>query len=221
MRERSPPHFGPRWRTKRRRIPRDLLEIEAIRDIQAVETLVELLRHRVGSPISYASLARDLQRDPKTIKRWLTALENLYVVFRVAPFHRNIARSLLKEPKYYFYDVAQVQNGDGARLENLVACALYKETHRLQDEEGERVALHYLRTKDGREVDFVVIDGQRPKLMIEVKSSESEPSNHLAHFRAQLPKVRAVQLVRQLKREFTDPNGIEVRRLTPWLTLSG
>jgi predicted AAA+ superfamily ATPase len=42
---------------------------ENIRNIKAIATLIELLKHRVGSPVSYNSLARDLEKDPKTIKR--------------------------------------------------------------------------------------------------------------------------------------------------------
>src|SRR5204863_1210163 len=104
----------------------DLLDMHAVRDIKSIEILVQLLKNRVGSTVSYANLARDLERDVNTIKRWLQLLENLYIIFRVNPYHKNIARSLLKEPKYYFYDHANVET-DGARLENIVACALLKE----------------------------------------------------------------------------------------------
>ena len=51
----------------------DLLTLTAVRDIQSVETLIELLRARVGSPVSANSLARDLQKSPNTISttiRW-------------------------------------------------------------------------------------------------------------------------------------------------------
>ena len=111
----------------------DLLSLSAVRDIQSIGTLIELLRSRVGSPVSANSLARDLQKSPNTIQHWLKLLEDLYVIFRVTPFHRNIARALLKEPKFYFYDNAMVQVDEGLKLENLVACALLKEIQRVQD----------------------------------------------------------------------------------------
>ena len=63
--------------------------------MQAVETLVALLKRRVGSTVSYANLARDLERDANTVKRWLQLLENLYIIFRVTPYSKNIARALL------------------------------------------------------------------------------------------------------------------------------
>jgi len=65
----------------------------------------------------------------KTIKRWLTILENMYVIFKAPPFHKNIARAIQKAPKFYFYDTGQVIDDSGIKLENIVACALQKEIH--------------------------------------------------------------------------------------------
>ena len=97
--------YYDRWRRSHLDIilRQDLLDVENVRQIQSIETLIELLRTRVGSSISYAALARDLERDATTVKRWLSLLENLFVLFKVLPWSKNIARSLLKKPKYYFY----------------------------------------------------------------------------------------------------------------------
>jgi len=69
----------------------DLLDLENVRQISSIETLIQLLRKRVGSPLSYKSLAEDLQCSDKTVKRWLTMLETMYVIFRITPYHKNIA----------------------------------------------------------------------------------------------------------------------------------
>jgi uncharacterized protein len=211
--------FYGRWKASHTDmiLRQDLRDLEAVRDIVAIETLVEMLRSRVGSTVSYASLARDLERDGKTIKRWLGILENLYVVFPVRPYHRNVARSLLKEPKFYFYDCGQVQGDPGARLENACACALLKEVHRAADEEGRSLALHYLRDKEGREVDFAVLERGRPAFLVEVKHADDVPSPSLSHFASFLPGCSRVQVVRELGREKTYPDGTEVRRAARWL----
>jgi uncharacterized protein len=211
--------FYKRWRRTHLDIilRQDLIDLDAVRDIQAVETLVELLRGRVGSSVSMSNLARDLERDSKTIKRWLTLLENLYVVFKVTPYHKNIARSLLKEPKFYFYDIAQVPDR-AARLENLVACALKKDLDRIEDTEGIRTSLHYLRTKEKREIDFAVnLDG-RVSSIIEVKTSDDKPGSAFGHFSKFLSDTKKTQLVLNLKREKTYPGGVEVREMIPWLS---
>ena len=194
----------------------DLIDLEAVRDVQAVGTLVELLRRRVGSTVSMSGLARDLERDAKTVKRWLALLENLYVVFRVAPFHRDIARSLLKEPKFYFYDLGLVDD-PGARLENLVASALRKELDRRSDQDGAETRLCYLRTKEGRELDFAVVVDDRVTMIVEVKTSDPAPSRAFAQFAQFLPSARKLQLVWKIERERSTPDGIEVRALIPWL----
>jgi uncharacterized protein len=195
----------------------DLVDLEAVHSIHSIETLIELLRRRVGAPVSHANLAADLQCDAKTAKRWILMLENLYVLFTVRPHSHKVARSLLKAPKYFFLDTGQVEGDAGAKLENLVACALLKEIHSRQDCLGEDLSLKYLRTKDGREVDFAVVRDGEVERLIEVKHNDPRPSRHFAHFRRIYPRARATQLVQHLDRERTCPDGLEVRRAATWL----
>lgn len=195
----------------------DLLDLYAVHDIKSIETLVHLLKKRVGSTVSYANLANDLQKDQTTIKRWLQLLENLYVIYRVTPYHKNIARSLLKEPKYYFYDHMQADDIAGARLENIVANAILKKLHFIEDTEGKQTHLHYVRTKEGKEVDFLIVIDDKPTQLIEVKKSDGDPSPHFAFFSKYLPDTQLIQLVLSLKREKTYPSGLQVRSLLTWL----
>ena len=71
-------------------------------------------------------------------------------------YSKNIARSLLKEPKIYFFDNGLVNGDEGAKLENAVAVCLLKHVYAKNDYLAEPYALHYLRTKDKLEVDDVV-----------------------------------------------------------------
>lgn len=213
------PNFYRRWRRSHLDIilRQDLIDIYAVRDIQSIETLVALLKDRVGSTVSYANLARDLERDAKTIKRWLELLENLYIIFKVSPYHKNVARSLLKEPKYYFYDHTYADDVSGARLENLVACSINKELNFLEDTAGIHAKLHFLRTRDGKEIDFLVCLDEKPSHLIEVKVSNSEPTKAFEHFSKIFPEAKKVQLVKNLKREQTYPNKLEIRSVLSWL----
>lgn len=214
------PTYYKRWRKSHLDIilRQDLIDLYTGRDIQAIETLVLLLKERIGSTVSYANLARDVERDPNTIKRWLQLLENLYVIFRVTPYHKNIARSLLKEPKYYFYDHTYAENNHGARLENFVASALLKELQFIEDTKGLQTSLHYLRTKDGKEIDFLICIERKPILMLEIKWSDETPATSFYHFSQFLPKAKKIQLVKELVRESTYPDGLEIRSLLPWLS---
>lgn len=199
-------------------LKQDLIDLENVQQITSIETLIQLLRKKIGSPTSYSSLAEDLQCSDKTVKRWLAILETLYVVFKVPPFHGNIARSILKAPKYYFYDTGQVPDDPGMKLENLVACALLKETHFREDCLGETWDVFYIRNKDGREIDFLLTKGDSPALMVEVKWNGEERSPNFAFFDKYLAGVAKVQIVKELKREKTYPDGLEMRTARNWLS---
>ena len=99
----------------------DILDFETIHDMRAIKLLLELLQTRVGSPVSFTSLARDVGISPSTVLKYVQILEALYIAFRVTPYSHNIARSLLKEPKLYFFDSGMVKGDAGAKLENTVA----------------------------------------------------------------------------------------------------
>ena len=90
-----------RWRTTHLDVilRQDLLDLEQVRNLVGVETLIELLANRVGSTISFRNLAQDLQVTAQTVQRWVMLLERLFVIFLVRPYSKNLARSLLKEPK--------------------------------------------------------------------------------------------------------------------------
>lgn len=199
--------FAKRWRRSHidTIIREDLLDIEKVRDIKSIEILIDLLKVRVGSQTSYSSLANDLQVSIPTVKHWLQILENLYVIFPVRPYHKNITRSLLKEPKYYFYDTGAVEGDISAKLENVVALALLRELHLLEDTTGSKVALHYLRDKDKNEVDFLTLIDNKPSLMVEVKVSDDEFSKSLYKFHSYLPDVKPLQLVYKLSRKKATP----------------
>jgi len=178
----------------------DILNFEKIHDFKAMQLTLELMRERVGSPLSYASLARDIQCAPNTIKRYVEILEALFIVFRVTPYHRNIARSLLKEPKIYFYDTGMVKEGVSRRLENLVAVSLLKHLNAIEDYQGRKARLHYLRTKEKKEVDFALLIENEPLILIEVKLSSDDLSPSLVYFHKKY-RLPAIQLVKNLRHE--------------------
>lgn len=212
--------FYNRWKKSHLDIilKQDLIELENIHHITQIETLIQLMRQRVGSPLSYSSLAEDLQCNDKTIKRWLTLLENMYILFRVKPYHKNIARATLKQPKYYFYDTGQVLGEEGVKLENLVASALLKEIHFQIDVMGEEYHMFYLRNKEKNEIDFLITKNEHPHKMIEVKLSDDYPSPAFEIFQNNFSTpVEKIQIVKNLSREKSYPNGLQIKKASPWL----
>lgn len=188
----------------------DILDFEKIHDLKAIQLVLDLLRAKVGSPISYKSIAEDVGIAPNTVKKYIQIFESLYIIFRVAPFSKNIARSILKEPKIYFFDTGMVKGDEGVRFENLMAVCLLKHIYAQVDYLGKPYALNYLRTKDGMEVDFCVVRGAKPEQMLEVKRSEPNPGKSILAFKAKY-NIPGLQVVQHLKHEKIE-NGIEIRR---------
>ena len=197
-------------------IREDVVEFSRIHEIRAMRLFVEMLRERVGSPVSLASIARDLQVSPTTLAKYLDILEALYVVFTVRPFHRNIARAVLKEPKVYFFDVGLVAGDEGARFENACAAMLLKHAHYLQDVEGRAATLHYIRDKEGSEVDLVLCRNNAPVLLAECRHADTAVSRFMAGLAARFPKARAMQVVRELRQE-EKRGDVYIVRAADWL----
>jgi uncharacterized protein len=194
----------------------DVLEFSRLQEVGAMRLFADMLRSRVGSPLSLASIARDLHISPVTLKKYLDILEALFIVFTVRPWHRNIARATLQSPKVYFFDTGLVRGDAGLRYENLVACALLKHVEWQQDAQGREVGLHYIRTKDGAEVDFCLSNGDQLTDLIECKLTDAKPHRALARFADEWPQARATQLLRDL-RHAHDIGRIEVRPAAAWL----
>lgn len=182
-------------------IREDVVEFSRLHEINTMRLFVEILRERVGSPLSLASIARDLAVAPTTLKRYLDVLQALFVVFTVQPWHHNIARAILQAPKVYFFDTGLVRGDAGVRLENAVATMLLKHVHFRQDARGKSVGLHYIRTKDGTEVDFALSEENALTHLIECKHSDTSPHRALTAFSARFPGAEAIQLVRDLRQE--------------------
>jgi predicted AAA+ superfamily ATPase len=178
----------------------DVLDFDNIHNVKAIQLVFELLRDRVGSPISYSSIAEDANISPTTVKKYIQILEALYIVFRVSPFSNNIARSLIKEPKIYFFDTGLIKGNSGERFENFIAGCLLKHVFGKIDYHAEKYALHYLQTKEKQEVDFALVKDDKIEKIIEVKQSDPNPSTSLHYFHEKY-NLPALQVVKNLKRE--------------------
>ncbi len=171
----------------------DLRDLEHVREISLVEHLVDLLPARIGSPLSIKSLREDLGVDHKTVERWLTILENLYLCFRISPFGAPKVRAVKKERKLYLWDWSMTPEG-GARFENLVASQLLKYCHFNEDTQGHAMELRFLRDTDKREVDFVVLKNRKPIFAVECKTGERDVSPAIRYFAQRTPIPRFYQV---------------------------
>lgn len=195
----------------------EVASLERILDLGHLELLMLRLPELVGSPLSLNALREDLQVSHKTVASWIAALERLYALFRLAPFGAPRIRAVKKEQKHYHLDWTAVP-ADAARFENLVACHLLKWVHFEQDTRGRDLELRYFRDIDGREVDFVVVEGRRPVLLVECKWSDAEIDRGLRYLKARFPGARAWQVSAVGSKDYQSPDGV---RVAPAMALLG
>jgi predicted AAA+ superfamily ATPase len=89
-----------------------------------------------------------------------------------------------------------VKGDEGVRFENLVACCLLKHLNAIEDYEGRRAELKYLRTKEKREVDFALVVEDRPISLVETKRKYG---------------FSAVQVIKNLRQERIS-DSVELRK---------
>lgn len=187
--------FSRRLRTIRKDqlFKEDLRDGTRIQELGQLELLSEILRGQAAESMDYQSLARKVNVSIDTIRRWLEVLKSFYYCFSIQPWSKNITRSLIKEPKLYLWDWSLVDE-EGHRNENLVASHLLKAVHFWNDRGMGDYGLHYLRTKDKVETDFIVTKNKNPWFLVEVKTRAQGLSPALFHFQKETKAPHAFQL---------------------------
>jgi uncharacterized protein len=137
------------------------------------------------------------------VKRWIDLLGRLHYGFIVRPWFTNVSKALRKEPKWFLRDWSGLAD-EGVRAETFVACHLLKAVEGWTDLGFGDFELRYLRDKQKREVDFLVVRDRQPWFLVEVKMSDTSLSPSLAHFQAQTKAPHAFQVVMNLPFEPAD-----------------
>lgn len=203
--------FYNRWKNARKDLVfhEDLRDLSKVQDIRGVRALSELLSARVSGGINYSGLATDLQVAPDTVKSWIGLLESVYEVYSIRPWFRNVANSIRKQPKVYFWDWSSVAAG-GMRNENFLASHLLKSVQWWVDSGLGEYELCYVRDKQQREVDFLIVKDGVPYMLVECKTSMDEPmSPALLHFQKVLKAPFAFQVA--VEGEYEGINPLEYR----------
>ncbi|MFA6518212.1 MAG: ATP-binding protein [Candidatus Shapirobacteria bacterium] len=161
-------------------LEKDIALLLNIQKTVSLTNLVRLLASQAGGLVNVSEISSTLGISVETVNNYLWYLEKTYIVERVTPFFKNIRKEITKSPIYYFVDLgmknyAQRQFGssfqhlaDGHLFENFVYLLL----------KGSLIpptSLHFWRTQDKAEVDFV-IDFGNEIVPVEVKATKlTEP----------------------------------------------
>lgn len=142
---------------------KDVLVYQDIRNPELLEKLLQALALQIGHEVSYVELAQLLGVNKITIESYVRILEQAYIIFRLAPFSRNIRNELKRKRKIYFYDLglrnALINNFNslslrqdvGALWENFLVLERLKKNNNL----GIVNNIYFWRTTDGKEIDYL------------------------------------------------------------------
>jgi predicted AAA+ superfamily ATPase len=187
-----------RWHNEKteRLFREDIRDIEPVRDIVSMQLLGDILPDRTGSLLSINSLREDLEVSHRAVSNWLNILESFYYCFRLYPYVGKNFRSLKKEAKLYLWDWSEI-NDEAIRFENCVASHLLKLTHFLQDYEGYKANLYFLRSAEKKEVDFLLTIDEKPWFAIEAKMNDTNVSSSLYYFKEKLQIPFCYQVIKK------------------------
>lgn len=174
-------------------IERDLGDIANLRTPDAVERLLYLIASRTGGLVSFDGMGRDLGLDKSTVHSYARALENLFLVRSLKPWHINLGSRQIKSPKLYVVDSGLLGrllkvNARQIEVDGAIAGAMFEsfvamELLRLADVSEAEASLFHYRDKTGREVDIVLESASGEVAGVEIKAGATVGGSDLAGLR--------------------------------------
>lgn len=188
--------FSLRWQELRnvQILREEVRDLTRIQELDQIAVLGRLLEQRSGGQLVYSTLAREVRVSENTIRSWVSTLCSLHYGFLIRPWHRNVSKSLLKEPRWFLRDWSSIDD-EGKRAETLSACHLLKAAEGWTDLGLGSFELRYVRDKQQREVDFLIVRDGEPWFLVEVKYRDKNLSPSLAYFQRQTGCAHAYQIV--------------------------
>ena len=163
-------------------LERDVRQLVAVRDLGQFQRFLRMCAARSGQLLNLAALGADCGISAVTARHWLSVLETSYITTRLAPYHANFGKRLVKTPKLYFLDVGlmawllgirdaatlETHHARGALFETWVVSEMLKQRFNA----GQPNDLYFWRDHVGLEVD-VVYETQAGLQGIEIKSGST------------------------------------------------
>jgi predicted AAA+ superfamily ATPase len=162
-------------------LQKDINDLSKIEHFSQMPSLLYGIANRIGSPLNTNSLTHLIRASEATIRRYIELLKNLFLLYPLPAWSRNIDKKLSKSLKIYFSDTAlllqsmdfneerlfKLPNVLGQVFENFVVMEIVKQT----SWSTEPFKLYHYRTQDQKEVDIVLESPSGKVIGIEIKLS--------------------------------------------------
>lgn len=161
-------------------VERDLPMLGLNIDRNIIRKLWTMLAHMQGSVLNMSNLGKSLELSSVTIKKYLTFLEDAFLIRELKPYSQNIKKRLVKSPKVYVRDsgvlhyLLNIETFDQLQgnpiLGNSWEGYVIEQICQLLPE---RMEPYFYRTQDGAECDLVLTKAGVPEIGIEIKYTSS------------------------------------------------
>ena len=146
---------------------KDVLLLDQIKKPEGLLKLLQAIAYQVGSQVSNNELSILTGLDAKTIEKYITILEQTYIIFRLGSFSRNLRSELKKSKKIYFYDngIRNALIANFNHIENRTDIGALWENFLMSERkkylEYNKIWSNtwYWRTKEQLEIDYLEEDG--------------------------------------------------------------
>ena len=159
---------------------RDALDLARISRLEALPRLLEVAATQTGRLFNLSRIAAPFQLSLPTVRDYLVLLERLFLLERLAPWHSNRLKRLVKTPKLHLGDTGlacallaadvETLRSDRGLLGQLTETFVYQELRRQAGWHHRPLRFFHYRDKDGAEVDIVIEQGAGLVAGVEVKA---------------------------------------------------
>ena len=169
-----------------------------IKDWAAFLKFLKLAANESNQILNYAAISRESGISQPTVKAYYQLFEDMFIGAHISAFTKSKRKNLLSTPRFIFFDLGVRNAAAGLALnksiipvnpgyffEHWVGIELWK---RIQY--SENAELHYLRTRDGFEIDYI-IEMEGRIIPVEVKWTDKphiSDCRHIIKFLEENPK---------------------------------
>ena len=153
-------------------VRKDIRDLADITDINKFNSMLKVLASQSGQILNVAALSRETTISQSTLHKYLSILEETFVIKRVTPFSHSPSVEISKNPKIFFLDsglqsLLWFGNFQTTLLGNVFETNVFSE---LVKKYGRR-NIHFWRNKQQKEIDFIIEKDDLSILPIEVKTN--------------------------------------------------
>lgn len=195
-------------------LERDIRELKQINDLNAFYVFLISIASRASQILNYASIAKDVKKDDKTIKSWISILEATGIIKLIYPVRKEELKRIISSPKIIFMDsglctylldihtknALENYTNYGFLLENYVISEMIK----INDNYSLNNKFYYYRDKDGKEIDLVIKDYDNIYHPLEIKNTS----------KVDISMISSFKIIKDLGKGGIICTGKEVKELT-------